>query len=218
MMDLVQLSGGTCLHALSVPLRSSARGFREQPRLFLRGVTIVNKHVILLPVIAAILLTVVLLPSSRQMRIALAQGNADRSLLEDLNDGPSNAILAPLVVYNADGSVAKGKLTFQPKQTWRWRLVLTPSELNNFHVLNSVGGSVFINASAIVSDGCQHQTTTSGWLSVSLPPYGTTGGDPRSAVNDLQLRNTTWLVADNAPNNPIWIDARDPICPEFLRK
>jgi hypothetical protein len=137
--------------------------------------------------------------------IAKAQTTRDTSLLELLNDGPAGYIMANLIVY---GSVAKGKLSFERKTTWDWRLVLMPSPVNNFHLLNRAGAPIFINASAIFDDGCWHKTSVSGWLGVHLPPYGTTGDDSRSAINDLKTSDTTWLVADNAPNNPVWIDAR----------
>jgi len=116
--------------------------------------------------------------------------------VEVLNDGPSGlAILAPLVVYG-DGTVAKGLLTFSPKRTARWKLVVEWAP-DKFHLVDRVGEPVSVTG--IFDDG--HHTRKSGWVMVTFPrgtgPHALRPGDP------------TWLVANDARGNAVIIDARE---------
>jgi hypothetical protein len=117
----------------------------------------------------------------------------DRSQLELLNDGPSQlAVLCPMIVYGG-GTIAKGRISFQPKVTANWRLVIS-GFMPWFHVLDRDGAPV--TPTRIWDDA--HHTTTSGWLGVSFPPCKLADGDP------------TYLIARDPPgaDNSVWIDAR----------
>jgi hypothetical protein len=116
--------------------------------------------------------------------------------LEVLNDGPSRlAIIAPLTVYG-DGTqpntpvVAKGKISFYPKRTWNWRLLMGPP--SNFHILDRYGAPC--TPYNIWDDA--HKTSSSGWIAVAFMNCALLPGD------------STWLVADDAPGNAVIIDAR----------
>jgi len=124
----------------------------------------------------------------------------DRNLfyLEKLNDGPSElGILAHLVVMG--GSVpyatgyAKGRLSFFPKITSNWRLVMRGYPAW-FHILDVAGAPC--TPSLIWDDG--HHTTSSGWLAVAFSGCNLTDG------------NSTFLVSNPVAgaDNGVWIDAR----------
>ena len=127
-----------------------------------------------------------------------AYGGYDISVLELVNDGPSElAIICLLSVYDvgsADFFVAKGMISFARKWTANWRLLLqgTPDK---FHVVNATTGGP-ITPLAIWDDA--HHTTSTGWIGVHIPKNrGLAPGD------------TTWLVVkDNVGPNYVFIDAR----------
>jgi hypothetical protein len=120
-----------------------------------------------------------------------AYGGYDISVLELINDGPSElAVICPLSVYDTgspDFLVAKGMISFARKWAANWRLVLqgTPDK---FHVINPTTGGP-ITPLAIWDD--DHHTTSTGWIGVRLRKnQGLSPGD------------TTWLVAkDNVGPN-----------------
>lgn len=161
---------------------------------FHRGRTVTR---LLAITIAAVLLLVGVFGSPRLF--GAPEGPADPSPLADLevlNDGPSSlAVLAPMVVYG-DGTVAKGLLTFAPKRTARWKLVLQGSP-DKFHLLDRAGRPIPVTG--IFDDA--HHTRKSGWIMATFPRqtglYALRPGDP------------TWLVANDAPGNAVIIDARE---------
>jgi hypothetical protein len=127
-----------------------------------------------------------------------AYGGYDISVLELLNDGPSElAVICPLSVYDIgspDFLVAKGMISFTQKWTANWRLLLqgTPDK---FHVVNATTGGP-ITPVSIWDDA--HHTTSTGWIGVLIRKnQGLSPGD------------TTWLIAkDNVGSNYVFIDAR----------
>jgi hypothetical protein len=110
-----------------------------------------------------------------------------------------SVILGPLVV-TGDGSVAKGRYSFQPKGSPDWTLEILPAGQaeNNYHLLNRVGAPIWVNASAVSDDGSWHHGLSSGWLAVQLPAHGTEN-------NDLEVGDATFLVVHSLHGNAFWI-------------